>query len=239
MSLHQPNPTFPTPACPTSECKAIRAEFSDYLDGAVSGVAMAAIAGHLEACAPCEAEFAALRTIQQTLAELGHAASPIRLQAQLRATIAAERARGTHLSPVDRFRNAWQTWLAPATVRVAGGMAVAVMLVGTLGWMFAAPLAVQANDDNLSHLVGPRFLYSEVPPQPISMDRDTPILVEAKVDTAGRVYDYSIVAGPTDPAVRLRVEANLLSSIFKPATLFGTPVRGQVVLTYTGVSVRG
>jgi len=64
-------------------------------------------------------------------------------------------------------------------------------------------------------------------------------MVEAKVDTNGRVYDYSILAGQLDQAARLQVEQNLLSSVFKPATLFGTPVRGQVVLTYTGVSVRG
>jgi len=53
------------------------------------------------------------------------------------------------------------------------------------------------------------------------------------------VYDYAILAGPKDPDVRLGVERNLLASVFKPATLFGTPVRGQVLVTYTGVSVRG
>jgi len=39
--------------------------------------------------------------------------------------------------------------------------------------------------------------------------------------------------------VRLRVEENLLSSVFTPATLFGAPVRGHVVMTYMGVSVHG
>ena len=39
MNLVQPNPF------PAETCEAIRAEFPDYLDGAVSGVAMAAI-GH-------------------------------------------------------------------------------------------------------------------------------------------------------------------------------------------------
>jgi hypothetical protein len=110
--------------------------------------------------------------------------------------------------------------------------------------MFAAPLAaVQASDDAMSHLVAPRYLYSQVPPQPIKTHRDepsdVPIVVEAMVDSKGRVYDYTILAGPQDPSVRVRVEDNLLSSIFKPATVFGVPVRGHVVMTYTGVSVRG
>ena len=59
------------------------------------------------------------------------------------------------------------------------------------------------------------------------------------MDSAGRVYDYSILAGPQDPETRIRVEDNLLSSVFRPATAFGVPVRGHVVLTYSGVSVRG
>jgi hypothetical protein len=39
--------------------------------------------------------------------------------------------------------------------------------------------------------------------------------------------------------VRRQVEQNLLTSVFKPATVFGVPVDGHVMLTYTGVSVRG
>jgi hypothetical protein len=59
------------------------------------------------------------------------------------------------------------------------------------------------------------------------------------VDTQGRVYDYAIIEGPTDSAVQVRVEENLLSSVFKPATVFGVPVRGHVVMTYMGLSVQG
>ena len=87
--------------------------------------------------------------------------------------------------------------------------------------------------------MAPRYLYSEVPPVPISTQRDVPIVVEAMIDSDGRVYRYSILQGPQDPQVKVRVENNLLSSIFKPATVFGVPVRGHVVMTYTGVSVRG
>jgi len=229
--------------CEIAPCETVRSEFSAYLDGAVSGLAMAAIAEHLEACNPCAEEFDGLRSVQQSLADLGPATPPDQLQAQLRAAIAVERERGTYLSPMrqiaHRFGLAWRSWLAPAALRVSGGLAAAIVLLAGLGWMFGAPIAVQANDDNLAHLVAPHYLYSEVAPLPIPMDRDVPILVEAKVDTQGRVYDYAIVAGPNDPAVRLRVEENLLSSVFTPATLFGAPVRGHVVMTYMGVSVHG
>jgi hypothetical protein len=122
-------------------------------------------------------------------------------------------------------------------LRVSGGLAAAVVIAASLGWVFGAP--IQANDDRLAHLVAPRYLYSQVPPQPIAAGRDVPIVVEALVDTEGRVYDYEILAGPTDRAVQVRVQQNLLASVFKPATVFGVPVRGHVVLTYMGLSVRG
>ena len=242
MNFHETNPKNlgnTAAGFNTDSCEDVRAEFSAYLDGAVSGVTMAAIADHLEACDPCSEEFHIWRTIQQSLGELGPAATPAHLQTQLLQAIAVEREQGTHLSLPGRFSVAWKSWLAPAALRFSGALAVAVVMLGSLGWMFGAPITVQANDDNIAHLAGPHYMYSEVPPQPIMLKRDVPILVDAKVDTTGRVYDYSIVTGPKDSGVQLLVEQNLLASVFKPATAFGIPVRGHVVLTYMGVSVRG
>jgi hypothetical protein len=220
-------------------CGPVREEFSAYLDGAVSGVRMATISSHLEACDDCSAEFHAMRDVQTVLGQMGAAQPPERLQAHLRAALADERARGTHLSWMKRLSLAWGKTLAPIALRFSGALAVALLLAGSLGWMFSAPIAVQANDDRMANLVGPHYLYSQVPPQPIVTRRDVPIVVEAKVNTSGRVYDYAILEGPTDKQVRIDIEQNLLVSVFRPATVFGVPVRGHVVLTFTGVSVRG
>lgn len=221
------------------ECAGVRAEFSAYLDGAVTGVEMSAISGHLEACGECAAEFAIWRSVQTALGDLGPAQAPERLQAHLRAALASERVRGTHLGLSQRFALAWHNWLGGLAARAAGGFACALVLLGGAAGFLSGPLAVQANDENLAHLTGPRYLYSQVPPRPVDTGRGVPVLVEAKVGTDGRVYDYAIVAGPADPSVKLRVEENLLSSVFKPAMAFGVPVKGQVVITYSGVSVRG
>jgi anti-sigma factor RsiW len=221
-------------------CASVRAQFPEYLDGTVPGVTMGTIAKHLHTCESCSTEFAALRAVQQSLASLGPAKTPMRLQAQLRQAIAIERERGAHLSPTGKLKLAWREWLRSAALRATGGFAAAVVLVGSLVGIVAAPLAsVQANDDRQANLIAPHFLYSEVPASPIVTDRDTVVMVAAKVDRDGHVYDYSILAGPKDADIRLGVERNLLASVFKPATIFGTPVRGQVLVTYTGVSVRG
>jgi anti-sigma factor RsiW len=234
MSSNQFNPEQKN-----NSCESVRLEFSSYLDGAMTGAEMAAMAGHLDGCGECASEFTAWREIQQSLADLGPARPPMRLQERLRTAIAVERERGTHLPWTRRFLAAWEISIAPMALRVTGGFAAAIVLLGSLGWMLGAPISVQANDDEMAHLIAPRYLYSQVPPQPIETGREVPILVEAMVDTRGRVYDYSIIDGPRDLAVQLRVTQNLLSSVFKPATVFGVPVRGHVVMTYTGVSVRG
>jgi len=65
------------------------------------------------------------------------------------------------------------------------------------------------------------------------------VVVEAYIDGSGRVYDYSIVAGPNDVRTRSQIENQLLFSVFAPARFFGQPVPGLVVLSFSGVSVQG
>lgn len=219
-------------------CAAVRAEFSPYLDGRTTGVEMAAIAQHLDACRPCAAEFSAWRSVQTALGRIGKAKAPARLQARLMGAIAIEKARGTHLSPVRRLAYSWRL-MAPMALRLTGGFAAAIVLLGTSISFLDLSGAVLANDDDQAHLIAPQYIYSQVPPQPIETRHDVPILVEARVDTDGRVYDYRILEGPKDRAAVLQVEQNLLVSVFRPATVFGVPVKGHVMMTYAGVSVRG
>ncbi|HEX5284177.1 MAG TPA: zf-HC2 domain-containing protein [Bryocella sp.] len=222
-----------------SDCLTTQAAFSSYLDGALSGVEMGRVADHLEGCVPCAAEFEGWRAMQTALAEIGPARPPQRLQQQLQTALGEERERGSHLALPGRIALTWRTSVAPLAVQTAGGMAAAVLLAAGLFRLFGPGVAVQANDDDMAHLIAPHYLYSQVPPMAVETGRDVPVLIDAKVDTQGRVYDYTILNGPTDPAVRLRVEQNLLASVFKPATVFGEPVAGHVMVTYTGVSVRG
>ncbi|MDE1160620.1 MAG: zf-HC2 domain-containing protein [Acidobacteriaceae bacterium] len=222
-----------------NRCAAIRGDFSAYLDGRVSGRRMASIARHLDGCAACTQEFKTMRSLQRVLGELGQAPAPDDLQIRLRGALRAERERQTFLPRTERWIQAWRSTFAPLALRAAGGVALASVIVAGLGWIFAAPLAVEANDDKLAHLTAPRYMYSQVPPEPIVTGSEAPVLVMAQVDENGRVFDYQIISGPSDQRVRLQVEQNLLGSVFKPATIFGEPVHGHVMLTYTGVSVRG
>jgi hypothetical protein len=223
----------------SAACLASRDAFSAYLDGALTGVEMARVAGHLEGCERCAAEFEGWRGMQTALGDLGTAKAPRDLQRQLRAAIEIERSKGSYLPLLGRMARVWRISIAPRAVQGAGGFVAAMLLLGGIFRLFGPGVTVQANDDGLAHLVAPRYLYSEVPPTPVKTGRDVPVLVDARVDTDGRVYDYTIVDGPRSAEVRNQIAQNLLSSVFQPATVFGVPVDGHVMLTYMGVSVRG
>ena len=220
-------------------CLHVRASFDDYLDGTNTGVEMAAMAAHLDECTPCAREFDELRTVQEALTFVGHAQAPERLQQDLRNTLALERARGTHLPLRKQLALEWNRQLAPLAVRFAGGLSATILLLACAVSVLGLSNAVLADDDNMAHLVQPKYLYSQVPPAPVETRHDEPVIVDAMVDTHGRVYDYSIVAGPRDTDTSVQVERNLLTSVFQPATLFGVPVKGHVVVTFAGISVRG
>lgn len=223
-------------------CREVKAKFSPYLDGAMTGGAMASMAAHLAECADCGKEFAELRGIQSVLGSMGPAKAPAGLQARLRSALAAEREKNTHLSWYQRGWLLWERTLRFPVMRGATGTAAALLLIGgvvTAVELAGVPTAVQANDEALGAVTAPHYLYSEVPPQPIEFGRELPVVVEAMIDSSGRVYDYTILSGPTDESVERRLQANLLVSRFQPATVFGQPVPGHLVMTFTGVAVRG
>jgi hypothetical protein len=222
-------------------CQKCQSSFSAYLDGAVSGKQMQRIAQHLDSCSECAREFAALRTMQRSLATLGSAKAPADLGLRLRLAISHEQARRKS-SWLETLGLRWDNAIRPMLVQVSAGFAGTVLLIGSIGLllgMVAAPEPVMANDEPLAGMTVPHYLYSSVNPRAIVTDHDSVIVVEAFVNSQGRVYDYKVVSGPDDPAVHGQIVDQLMMSVYEPASVFGTPVRGRVILTFSGVSVHG
>ncbi len=223
----------------TEGCQQTRLAFSAYLDGALDGRTMAQLAAHLRECGGCEAEFTAWRSMQSALSVLGPAQAPANLQAHLHDMLASELVTGRYLSPVRRFQAFFSRTLAPAGLRFGAGLAATLVILGSAASILSAAMPVQANDDRMAHMTAPKYLYSQKAPEPIGTNaRFMTVLVDAKVDAKGRVYDFDLIDGPKDPQTRLWIEANLLGSVFKPASVFGEPVPGHTVLMYTAVSAR-
>lgn len=249
-------------------CSSTRQQFSAYLDGALTGVAMQKIAAHLDSCSACTEEFSAWRRMQTALADLGPAKAPADLALRLRVALSQEQSR-TPRQSLARFHVRWQNSFAPFLFRASAGFASAVLLIGSAAILigaFASPEPVEARDEPADANTSPRFLYSMVEsnlPQaaigddgvPViharhlksgdlsstaaTDDSANPIVVEAYVNSQGLAYDYRIISGPNDAASRAQVENLLLFSVFEPARVFGEPVRGVAILSFSGVSVQG
>jgi anti-sigma factor RsiW len=223
-------------------CRSVRAQFSAYLDGDVTGVAMQSIASHLENCRKCAEEFGIWRKMQQSLANLGPARPPVDLGLRIRVALSQEHAR-TPKNALATWRVRWENSVAPFLIQASAGLASAVVLLGTMAFLigaFAAPEPAAARDEPLGMASSPRFLYSSVEGDagPVAQ-RGNPVTVEVFVDAQGRVYDYDIVSGPSDEGTRADLESLLLTSVFQPAKTYGQPVKGVAVLTFSGVSVQG
>jgi hypothetical protein len=222
-------------------CLKCQSSFSAYLDSDVSGKQMQKIATHLDSCHDCSREFAAWRTMQQSLSALGPAKAPADLGLKLRLAISHEQAKRKS-SWLDTISLKWDNAVRPMLVQVSAGFAGAVVLVGGIALllgMVAVPEPVMANDEPLGAMTSPHYLYSSVSPRDIESDHEAIIVVEAYINAQGKVYDYNLVSGPESAAVQSQIVDQLLTSVFEPASVFGAPIRGRVILTFSGISVRG
>jgi len=220
-------------------CPQVQEMFSGYLDGAISGREMQAVSTHLELCMDCRSEFEAWRGVQQMLGSVGQLKAPEDLGLRLRLAISRENSRRQgHWWDVITAR--WENLLRPALLQASAGFAGTLVLVGSLAMLIgvvAAPESVMANDEPLGALTSPHYLYSAAHLQPVVTPEDSTIVIEADVNASGQVYDYHILSGPTDASTLSQVRDQLMVQIYEPARAFGEPVKGRVLITFSGMSV--
>jgi anti-sigma factor RsiW len=222
-------------------CTHCRKEFSAYLDGAVTGAVMHEIAAHLEVCSGCTADFAEWRNAQSLVSSVGPAKAPANLALRLRVALSQQSA-NTAQEKISRGRLRWQNTFRPLVLQATAGLASTIVLLGAVSLlvgMVASPEPLLARDEPLGMASSPRFLYTSLEPAGGVGDLENPVVVQAFVNGEGRVYDYRIVSGTADLKTRAQLEDYLAFSVFAPARLFGQPVRGTVVHSFSGVSVPG
>ena len=223
-------------------CTEAEGQFSSYLDGTLTGVAMADVGEHLRHCRECSESFAAWRLTVSTLGSLPQLKPPPMLGLQLRLALSHETGR-TLRSCCARLLVGWRSAIAPLAVQASAGFASAVLLLGTVLLMvgtLASPEPAAARDEPIGMEQQPRLLYTSLP------DGSNPattlngsIVVRVFVNASGRVYDYCVLSGVADQRSRSALANQMLWSVFEPAHVFGEPVRGSVVLSLAGISVPG
>ena len=214
------------------DCKKAKSKFSTYLDGAVSGHEMRAISAHLDGCGPCQTNYLSLQHTQALLSSLGSRKAPSDLPLRLKIAIQQERSRNATRALQNiglRIEHAINSFMLPATA----GLLSAVIMFGVLIGFFALPEV--ANDVPTSLYTPPRLSAGPYAIQGI----DGPVLIEANVDSSGRVLDYRILSGHDSDTVRVKIDNALIFTTFEPARAFGQPASGHVVLAFSTVNVKG
>src|SRR5579863_8934120 len=174
------------------KCIQAKSLFSDYLDGAVTGKQMRGVGEHLEGCPSCHQEYVSLRQVQQLVSTTRRRKAPSDLPLRLRVAISREAARTREpYWPGLRVRleNSLNAFMFPAMV----GLATAVLIFGVLLGFLAFPLQASNADVPLSLNTAPQLEQSGFGSALDSIHDDS-LVIEAVVDSNGRVQDYRVLS---------------------------------------------
>lgn len=218
-------------------CMQAKSLFSAYLDGAITGKQMYSLDQHLRGCAKCSLEYEQLRRTQLLMSSVRKAKAPNDLSLQLRLAISREIARTK--KPVWgtlalRLENGLRGFMVPATAGVFATIVIFGLLMG-----FITPVQADTSDVPLLISTGPELQQTGFDVSLGSVNSDS-LVIEAYVDSNGRVQDYRILSDP-DKLKDLPTEIKnmLIFTTFRPATWMGSPRPGTAVLSFSRISVKG
>ena len=214
---------------------------SSLLDRRVTAREEESVLAHLESCRQCGAEFESMRELRGALRQLDKPELPARLLDGLRMLALNERLRRlSHVGLSARahrwagrlqlvFENLMRTMALP----FAGGVLSAMV-------MFAVLVPSLAFPHNFRNDVPLWVLYTDPALEEMNpVDAGNETVVEVTIDERGRVQGYVVTQGQMTP----EIENNLvLFSRFAPATAFGRPTWGRVLVSFRRshqISVRG
>ena len=219
-------------------CSDVHELLSSHLDQALESAERRELESHVEECADCDRRLAALKKTQYLLMAMGRRQAPADLALRIKVAISNERDMSwtRRMQGVAvRFDNACKAFMLPATA----GLVTALVFFGLFVGFFVQPPSVAASNDVPTMLYTPPRLVSASLYGNDTINMDSPVVIEADVNAQGRVEDYRIISGTDTDEVRKQLDRSLLFAVFEPATAFGQPARGRVVISFTNVDVRG
>jgi hypothetical protein len=220
------------------KCTKVNSLLSQYLDGALDVSHARKMEEHLGGCSTCQLEFNGLQQMKVAVASVGRRTAPDDLALRVRLAISRERA-NVRVSPLAslRFRmeNTFNAFMVPATA----GLLSAILFFGLLIGFFAPPS--NNNDVPVSTVF---YTPPELAISPFGMTDNVSsdsVVVEAYVDSNGRVQDYKVLSSPNGNVsdVDPRIKNMLIFTMFRPATAYGRPTAGKAVLSFSQINVKG
>lgn len=212
-------------------CVEIRGNFSDYLDGQCDREAFRSVRFHLNYCVSCREELARWREMQAELQAMPRRQVPPHLALKLRVRLSQELHHNLLGSLTVRLENALQPLLLPASA----GILTAVICFGII--MGSGAPVLSNSPDVPTQLVTPPRIETL---WPLDFNTgDQPLILVTHIDASGRATDYQVLSGQHSPELTYRLNRMMCYSLFRPATMFGKPTNGRMVLSLRRITVRG
>jgi hypothetical protein len=212
-------------------CIEIRSHFSDYLDGQCDREILRSIRFHLAGCSKCGSELELRRTLRTDLRALHSHDVPSQAALQLRVTMSQY----LHRNLLSRLKVKLENAIKPLMLPASAGVLTAIICFGLILGSPVVPVA-NTSDGPLETSTPPRI--RALAPMNFTTD-DQGLVLMTHVDSVGRVTYYQVLSGQDSPALMQRLDRMMYSSYFRPATMFGKPTDGQVVLSLRRITVRG
>ncbi len=212
-------------------CIEIRGHFSDYLEGLSDSDALRSLRFHLTYCAACRDELDRAEALRADLRALRRRHVPAELALRLRVRLSQELHKNLVGRLLVRLENALQPLLLPASA----GVLTAIICFGLI--MGAGFVPVSNGPDVPLQIATPPRVRALAP---INFSTgDQAVVVVTHVDAEGRASGYKVLSGQDSPELLERLDRMIYFSVFQPATTFGKPTGGQVVLSLRRITVRG
>jgi hypothetical protein len=212
-------------------CVEIRNHFSDYLDNLCTLEARKSIRYHLSFCDVCQDQLEQWNSVREELRALPHRQVPAELALRLRVEM-SQRLNGKPLADLwVRVENVLKPLLLPAT----GGVLTAVICFCLI--MGSQVVPVSSGPDVMVQVLTPARVQELAPMDFVTGDNG--LVLVTQINAEGHVKGYRVLSGEGSPELMHQLDRMIYFSIFQPATMFGKPTDGEVVLSLRRITIRG
>jgi anti-sigma factor RsiW len=219
-------------------CLSARQRLAGYVQERLGAAEQASIRRHLQDCAACFEEYEYQARLDSPLRELTVMEPPLALDTAIRLRLMPQH----RPSLWDRWQVHLSNLMRPVALPAAGGLLSALILFGILlpavQMTRAAGVPGSGYDLRTNLVTEPRFKNAS--PFPVTED----LTVEAWIDERGNITNFEVLSPtPMGAAVEkmllLQSTNVLLTTKFEPATRFGQPTAGKVLLSFRRINIRG
>jgi hypothetical protein len=223
-------------------CDKVRKAFSAFLDRKLDREASDSVTEHLAHCRDCSIYSEQVQSMHAVLRDLPKVSPSQRLITQLQVLASRERVRRLSHNTLSALMHFWgaelrlfvDNLMRPLAIPFTGGLLSSVCLFG----MLMPTLQFQ----HLTHNDVPSGLFTQsvatvdaLPPFGFSEDD---VVVQLTLDDRGSVVDYAVPNG-MNSKLRNDIANMILFTKFEPATEFGVPIAGKVLVSFRRIVVKG